>query len=312
MFTHREGDDIALTIQGLGKRYPNDVWGIRHATAAFSKGRTVAVLGPNGAGKSTLIHMLAGAIQQTEGAITIADPNLRIGWSSQRTTIDWYLNTRQNIELGGRLYGLDRTTIRNRATELLARFHLSDLAETDVSMLSGGQQQRVQVARTLMSNPDIMLLDEPTAALDVESSADVLRLIRERTREGALALISSHDLGLLEQFCDDVLFVLNQRVMVHQSMAAFLRSVSPADEIVLSFAEPISAELEARLGHLSPHIEGDYRNRLRAALSPQISLADVLNLIDGTGMVIEASRERASLRDVYLQLTAKENLRCNH
>src|SRR5690606_25612314 len=125
---------------------------------------------------------------------------------SQRTTIDWYLNARRNVEIGGRMYGLTKRETRKRADELLQRLHLADLATNDVSMLSGGQQQRIQVARTLMSDPDIMLLDEPTAALDVESSEDVLGYIREQTQSGALALVSSHDLGLLEQYCDEVLF----------------------------------------------------------------------------------------------------------
>src|SRR5699024_9309672 len=181
----------------------------RNASISLQAGRMVAVLGPNGAGKSTLIHMLAGAIQPSEGEISLADPDDRIGWSSQRTTIDWYLNARQNVEIGGRMYGLGKREIVARADDLLLRFRLTELATHDVSMLSGGQQQRMQVARTLMSDPQIMLLDEPTAALDVESSEAVLGFISEKTREGALALVSSHDLGLLERYCDEVLFILD-------------------------------------------------------------------------------------------------------
>ena len=195
-------DSVVLSTRSLGKQYATGHWGLRDASLDLQSGRMVAVLGPNGAGKSTLIHMLADAIQPTEGDVTLSDPTLQIGWSSQRTTIDWYLNTQQNVEIGGRLSGLSRQKSRDRATALLERFQLAELAKNDVSMLSGGQQQRIQVARTLMSNPDIMLLDEPTAALDVESSDDVLDYIREQTRSGALALVSSHDLGLLEQYCD--------------------------------------------------------------------------------------------------------------
>lgn len=305
MTTNRERDDVVLALREVGKCYANDVWGLRHANADFHRGRMVAVLGPNGAGKSTLIHMLAGAIHPTEGRIQTAE-GLRVGWSSQRITIDWYLNVRQNIDIGGRLYGLNRQDTQERTRELMAQFRLTELGETDVSMLSGGQQQRVQVARALMSNPEIMLLDEPTAALDVESAADVLSLIRTRTHAGALALVSSHDLGLLEQYCDDVLFVLNQRIVAHESMDAFLRSVSPPDELTLTFAAQISSEAVSRLAHLQPQVDDLHSNRIQVTLPSTTSLAAVIAIVGDAGNVVEASRRQASLRDVYMQLTTNE------
>lgn len=311
MSSHRSSSGALLTIRDLGKCYANGSWGIRHASADFRAGRMVAVLGPNGAGKSTLIHMLAGAIRPTEGTVTVADPSLRIGWSSQRTTIDWYLNTRQNIQIGGYLYGLDRTQTRNTATMLMERFHLSELATTDVSMLSGGQQQRVQVARTLMSNPDIMLLDEPTAALDIEASESVLSLIQERVRNGALALVSSHDLGLLEQFCDDVLLVLNQEVVAFQPMSAFLQSIAPPDVLTLTFAGMVDVETMDRLQTFQPDSAPGHPQQLQITLPADVSLANVIAQIGDSATVLEASRQRATLRDVYLHFTSREETPCN-
>lgn len=265
----------------------------------------VAVLGPNGAGKSTLIHMLAGAITPTEGNV-IVDDSLRIGWSSQRTTIDWYLNVRQNVEIGGRMYGLGRRESRSRAISLLERFQLANLVNNDVSMLSGGQQQRIQVARTLMSDPDILLLDEPTASLDVESSEAVLGFLRERTKTGALVLVSSHDLGLLERYCDDVLFVLDGQIVAHQSMPAFLKRFNPGDTITLTLDTEVTPTIVDALSKYSPLPDPEKSNAITVSLAEGVALSDVVIGLEGIAKVTDAHRTTASLRNVYLQMSAED------
>lgn len=304
--SHRHGS-VVLSTRSLGKQYANGHWGLRDASLSFKSGRMVAVLGPNGAGKSTLIHMLAGAILPTEGDFTLSDPTLRIGWSSQRTAIDWYLNTRQNVEIGGRLYGLSKQESRDSTTALLERFQLAHLAKNDVSMLSGGQQQRIQVARTLMSNPDTMLLDEPTAALDVESSEDVLGYIREQTKSGALALVSSHDLGLLEQYCDEVLFILNGEVVAHSSMSGFLHRFATADTLILTLEDAASPAVLTALSPYSPAIDAQNPHIVTASLPDGDALGDVVSALAGLTRVLDAGRTPASLRNVYLQMTTKKD-----
>lgn len=308
MESHTFGSTAAITTRGLGKQYANGTWGLRDATLTLEAGKMIAVLGPNGAGKSTLIHMLAGAIQPSEGTISFPNTDPHIGWCSQRTTIDWYLNTRQNIELGGRLYGLSRAECRHRAEELMTQFRLDDLADGDVSMLSGGQQQRVQVARTLMSQPEIMLLDEPTAALDVESSESVLGYIRERTRAGALAMVSSHDLGLLERYCDEVLFVLDGRIVTHQSMPAFLRSFAATGALDLTLDTAVTPAILAALSSYAPARDPDHSHRVTISLPEGMTLSDIVAALDSTARVLEATREQSSLRNVYLRLTTEREV----
>lgn len=263
----------------------------------------VAVLGPNGAGKSTLIHMLAGAITPTEGAV-VRNDSLRIGWSSQRTTIDWYLNVRQNVEIGGRMYGLSRRESRLRAISLIERFQLTNLASNDVSMLSGGQQQRIQVARTLMSDPDILLLDEPTASLDVESSEAVLGFLSERAKSGSLVLVSSHDLGLLERYCDDVLFVLDGQIVAHQSMSAFLQRFNPSESITLTLESDITTTMLDALADYSPVPAPENPRVVTVSLPDGLLLGDVVLALNGVARVVDLSRTPASLRNVYLQMSA--------
>lgn len=297
---------VVLATRGLGKQYPKGNWGLRDASVTLRSGRMIAILGPNGAGKSTLLHMLAGAIQPTKGLIEIASPSQRIGWSSQRTTIDWYLNVMQNVEIGGRMYGLSRRESREKALSLLSQFQLGDLTSNDVSMLSGGQQQRIQVARTLMSDPDIMLLDEPTASLDVESAEAVLGSIHERTRSGALALVSSHDLGLLERFCDEVLFVLDGRVITHQPMHTFLRQFTPTDTIRLSLDTEISPQILAALTPFKPITDSDDTNIIEVSVPENGALGDIVLALGQIACVLDAQRTSTSLRNVYLKLTEKK------
>jgi len=296
----------AILVRNLGKHYGSGHWGLRHADLSFERGRMVALLGPNGAGKSTLIHMLAGAIQPTEGEIVPGDPAARTGWSSQRTTIDWYLNVLQNVELGGRLAGIPRKEVRERARVLLEQFQLADLATNDVSMLSGGQQQRVQIARTLMNDPDIMLLDEPTASLDVEAAGSVLESIRDRTRNGAMALISSHDLGLLEQYCDDVIFVLQGRIVAHDSMSNFMQRFTPGTTVRLQFELPVTAPIFAPLAAFNPTAMDDNPRGVEVDLPPDTALSDVIAAVGPLNRVMDASRTPVSLRSVYLHLTAED------
>lgn len=300
LHTHRS--DVAIRIVDLGKQYSNHTWGLRHASANLHYGRVTAVLGPNGAGKSTLIHMLAKAIQPTEGRIEIIDPAARVGWSSQRTTIDWYLNVINNVQLGARIYGIGRRESAKRTRVILNKLKLDDLATKDVSMLSGGQQQRIQVARTLVADPDIMLLDEPTASLDIEASEAVLGHIRERTRGGALALVSSHDLGLLERYCDDVLFILNGELIAHEPMPTFLKRFAPTDALTLTLDTEVGADILIRLDQFGPAPHEDDAYALTVSLPEGASLGDIVRALEPDVRVMDASRQASSLRNVYLSL----------
>lgn len=302
-----DGVRAGFGVEDLGKRYPGGHWGLRHATAEFAPGRMTAVLGPNGAGKSTLIHMLAGAIHPTEGRVVMHDAHSRIGWSSQRTTIDWYLNVLQNVVLGGRLHGMGRRESEARARELLSQFGLESQINADVSMLSGGQQQRIQVARTLMPDPDIMLLDEPTASLDVEASEAVLDLIRSRARNGALVLVSSHDLGLLERYCDDVLFVHESAVLAHAPMDTFLRQFTPTDTLTLTLAHPVTEAVRDRLAPFHPQTHDASDRNVVVSLAEGESLAEIVHALGDTAVVLEAARQPASLRDIYLKMTSRKD-----
>lgn len=300
----RQRDSFALRFEDLGKRYSQGAWGLRHASAKLQPGKLIAILGPNGAGKSTLIHMLARAIQPTEGRIDLFHPDARVGWASQRTTIDWYLNAIENVMIGARLHGVSRRESRKRALELLDTLHLADHADADVSMLSGGQQQRLQVARTLISDPDILLLDEPTASLDIDAADAVLEHLKRRAQQGAIVLISSHDLGLLERACDEVIFIHAGTLVAHQPLEAFLQTFTPA--------QAITVRIEGELPHSGIDLLARYDpklldpSRIILTLPDNMLLGEVITMLEQYVRVVDASRETPSLRSVYREMTAPE------
>ena len=197
------------------------------ADLAIAPGRTLALVGPNGAGKSTLIAAIAGLIGLESGRITIggrvvADgatgldvptPERRVGVVFQDYLLFAHLTVRDNIAFGARVRGGGKQAARRAAGPFLERFGLSDLADRHPGSLSGGQAQRVAIARALAAEPDVLLLDEPMAALDVELRADVRADLARHVRgfPGATLLVT-HSLADVEALADTVAVIEAGRI----------------------------------------------------------------------------------------------------
>lgn len=193
-----------------------------------SRGEVVAVVGPNGAGKSTLLGLIAGSLRATGGRVemlgaalssesTHVPPHKRtVSYVEQRPLLFPHLNVAENVEFGPRSRGARRGVARERARAELAATGLADLAERKPSALSGGQAQRVSIARALAIDPDLLLLDEPFAALDVSVTPAVRSLLRERLeRANQTALIVTHDLLDVVALADTVALVEGGRIVAH-------------------------------------------------------------------------------------------------
>lgn len=211
-----------LELKGLSKRYPTGDEALRGVDLSVPKGQVLALIGPSGAGKSTLIRCINRLVEPTAGDVLLEGQNLtklrpralrrarrRIGMIFQEYALVERLSVMENV-LSGRLgyVGFWRSALRrypqrdvDRAFELLDRVGLTGLEDKRADALSGGQRQRVGVARALMQEPALLLVDEPTASLDPKTSRQIMRLITELAREqGVATIINIHDVALAKMF----------------------------------------------------------------------------------------------------------------
>jgi ABC-2 type transport system ATP-binding protein len=205
----------AVELAGLGRRHGDRI-ALRDVTAAVPTGSTLAVLGPNGAGKSTLIHCTTGLAQPTSGAIEIfghdaiddyADARMAVGLAPQELNLDWFLTLEESLDYHGGYFGMPRKDRRDRTKELLETFSLTSKRNDRTRTLSGGMKRRLILARAMMHRPRLLILDEPTAGVDVELRLELWHYVQRINQEGTTILLTTHYLEEAEQLCDQIAFI---------------------------------------------------------------------------------------------------------
>lgn len=218
--------EVHIVAEGLGKKYDDGTWGLRGAGFALEAGSFVALVGANGAGKTTALHLISGLIDPTTGSVSRRVgsselPHSRLGWCSQRDSVDWLLSVTENVLLGARLAGLSRHDSQ-RATE-----HILDVVglrktSSPPDVLSGGQLRRMQIARALVHQPLVALLDEPMAGLDPAASDALLSYLRARCTDGGIVVLSSHDLHAVADYTTHVLHLRDGTVLSAGSRSSYM------------------------------------------------------------------------------------------
>lgn len=208
----------SLIAVNIGKRYPNGTQALSGVSFQVNSGAMLGVIGHNGAGKSTLLNILAGLIRPTVGTITLSRPGQRVMWAPQRTMVDWSLTVRQNIELTARLTG----SPPGRVSQILRLLDLEKVRDKQAEYISGGQLQRVQIARALVAEAGMYILDEPAAGLDPAAADLVMAHLRDRAAEGRIVLVSSHDLDAIERTASDLLLLSGGRVHANMPVRDFI------------------------------------------------------------------------------------------
>jgi ABC-2 type transport system ATP-binding protein len=299
---------IALT-----KTYPGGVEAVRGIDFTVAAGEVFGFLGPNGAGKSTTIGMLTTTIAPTSGTArlaghdVIADPIAARSVSSvvfQEAVVDRALTGRRNLELHARLWGTAPRVARSRIADVSDAFGLSDVLARPVDSYSGGQRRRLEIARSLVSEPRVLFLDEPTVGLDTRIRYELLDLIGGlRNRTGMTTLLTTHYLDEAERLCDRIAIVHEGRIVALGRPGALLARLG--EEIV-----------ELRVDHDPDGVLAALRTRgvaddsafaVGATLTVPIArhlVADTIAAITDLGIEPEAlTTRRPTLDDVYLQLT---------
>jgi len=212
----------ALAIDSLEKRYPNGVEALRGVSLEIKEGEFFGLLGPNGAGKSTLIHCTTGLAQPTGGSIEIfghdaidnyAEARQAVGLAPQEPNIDWFLTVEETLDYHAGYFGMPAKDRRERTKELLETFSLTDKREERTRTLSGGMKRRLILARAMMHRPRLLILDEPTAGVDVELRLELWHYVQRINQEGTSILLTTHYIEEAEQLCDRIAFINDGKIV---------------------------------------------------------------------------------------------------
>jgi ABC-2 type transport system ATP-binding protein len=208
--------DNALHIVELTKRYPTGVEALHNVSLDVEPGEFFGLLGPNGAGKSTLIHCTTGLAQPTSGEILVfghdaindyGEARQAVGLAPQELNLDWFLTVEETLDYHAGYFGMPRRERRERARELLEIFSLTGKRDERTRTLSGGMKRRLILARALMHRPRLLILDEPTAGVDIELRLELWHYVQRINQEGTTILLTTHYLEEAEQLCDKIAFI---------------------------------------------------------------------------------------------------------
>ena len=220
-----------IRAEGLHKTFVDargeEVHAVRGVSFEAGRGEILGILGPNGAGKTTLLRMLAAIIRPTRGAASVCgfgvveepdEVKRRIGFLSGNTRLYARMTAAETTRYFGRLTGLDDETIRRRTDTIFASLDMEDIRDRRFEKLSTGEKQKVSIARTLIHDPEVLMLDEPTAGLDVIASRAIVSLIREAKAQRKTVLLSTHYMTEAEELCDRVALIHEGRFLAMDTL----------------------------------------------------------------------------------------------
>jgi ABC-2 type transport system ATP-binding protein len=239
-------DVPALQLQGLTKRYDSGLLALEGFDLTVPDGAFFGLLGPNGAGKTTLISAVCNLIRVTAGDIRIfgvpharADARTMIGLAEQDINLDRFLDVEETLLYHGGYYGMERASARRRAKEMMDVFDLRAKARVRAPQLSGGMRRRLLLARALMHEPRLVILDEPTAGVDFELRLELWAYIRRLHRQGTTILLTTHYLEEAEELCEEIAIIRGGHLVARDSAEALRReyeATSIADVYVKAMA----------------------------------------------------------------------------
>ncbi len=228
---------MALRITDLVKRYPTGTEALRGVSLDIGEGEFFGLLGPNGAGKSTLIHCTTGLAQPTSGSIRVfghdavdhyEQARVAVGLAPQDLNLDFFLTLEETLDYHGGYFGMPKRERRERARELLDAFSLTAKKDDRTRTLSGGMKRRLILARALMHRPRLLILDEPTAGVDVELRLELWQYVQRINAEGTTILLTTHYLEEAEQLCDRIAFINDGRIVATGTSAELARTYGVA------------------------------------------------------------------------------------
>jgi ABC-2 type transport system ATP-binding protein len=311
-----ERDGRAIDASGLVKRY-EDVTAVDGIELDVELNTVFSLLGPNGAGKTTTVSMLSTLLEPTSGSARVAGLDVvrdakrvreRIGITFQETVLDDDLTGRQSLEFHGRLYGMSRRAIRAKAEELLSLTELEDAAGKQVKKYSGGMKRRLELARGLMTEPEVLFLDEPTLGVDHQNRAAIGEYVRGlRESKGLTVFLTTHYMDEAERLSDQVAIIDQGRIVTQGSPAELIESMGADTMLVRGTGdEKAFAAAVSRMPFVEEACPGE--DYVQIGLdSGNRRMVEVVGAASRAGFTIEdISVSKPSLGDVFLRYTGSE------
>lgn len=301
--------DALVQARGLRKRF-GEVEAVRGIDVDVARGEVFGFLGPNGAGKSSTMRMIACVSPRSGGTLQVLgmDPGpdgpairARIGVVPQLDNLDVELSVRQNLQVYGRYFGLSKAHVRAKATELLAFAQLSERADEPVEPLSGGMKRRLTIARALVNDPELLLLDEPTTGLDPQARHLLWERLYRLKREGVTQIITTHYMDEAEQLCDRLVVMDGGVIVAEGSPAELIERHSTREVLELRF-EPELRPDAAALEGMAERVEELPDRLLLYTADGEHAQAEIAR---AGHRPLSALVRRASLEDVFLKLTGR-------
>ena len=298
----------AIRLDGLEKTYAGGKRALNGISLQIPRGSMFGLLGPNGAGKSTLINILAGLVMKTGGTAEVwgfdidAHPRnakASIGVVPQELLFDAFFTPFETLELQAGLYGVPKE--KRRSMELLEKVRLADKAHVYTRQLSGGMKRRLLIAKAMVHNPPVVILDEPTAGVDIELRQMLWSYVRELHAAGTTVVLTTHYLEEAEELCDRIAIVNHGRIVADKSKSDLLAQARDK-RVLVTLADDIATV---------PEIEGVSRielpdpRRLDILYDKQtVQAGAILARLQAAGLsVVDVSTREADLEDVFLELT---------
>jgi ABC-2 type transport system ATP-binding protein len=318
-----------LVVENLTKTYPGTrksppVEAVRGISFSVEPGEFLGLLGPNGAGKSTTLGCISTLVRPTSGRIVVdgaevgKDPSgvkRKLAVVPQMRNLDRELTVRELLVFHGRYFGLEAAEREARATRLLDELQVADKANAKPATLSGGQQQRVMIARALMHDPKVVLLDEPTTGLDPQARRLLWETLQRLHGRGLTCILTTHYMEEADRLCERVAIVDHGRILTLDTPAALKKSLPGAQvlDLWLRAPQPLAPRLRAVKGVLNIEAveasdgDADGLERLRLFVEPGDGLLDrvLVGVREGGADLQHVSLSQPSLEDVYIHLTGR-------
>jgi len=300
----------AIQIKGLKKSY-NNTPALKGVDIEISKGEFFGLLGPNGAGKTTTINILTGLVFKDAGTCLVFEKDIvkdyrytrsKIGIAAQELSVDWFFTIEKLLYFQAGYYGISTKKAKTKVDELLERLGLDKKRDSRLRQLSGGMKRRFQIAKALVHDPDILILDEPTAGVDVELRHDLWKYLKELHKKGKTILLTTHYIEEAELLCDNVAIIDEGTILKEGSPKQLTKELGKSG-VTVQTGKAIQ-NIENLLTDFTYTIED---SRLQFSVEDaEKAIPDIIQILSKINIPIHSiTTETSSLEDVFLDLTGK-------